>query len=296
MNIIIEDANTNLTFYKNNIPFNYQKMIEENPSQYTALGARSEDAFIGIIIAKKNLHVSIMHIIYLAVSEWNSNTGVEEMLIYTLEDIARKEEIRFINFDYLGNNQDYFKYIDGILRKNNWSALQPKKCIYIAKRFYIEKESWFRKYLQNIKSLVFTEWGLLSSEELQELQEGEGVWYPKKHSPFNNQQNEIDRAASVAVKAEGKVIGWFLTQEVTRTMGLVKSIFLHEDYRSFSNSKQFIIVGTMQLFARKEWEYVMFGIEENDKQMANFVNRNLKQAIVNKKQIYSSLKKVSPMK
>lgn len=293
MNIIIENAITNFEFYQNNIPLNYQKMIEKHPSDYIALGARSEESFIGIIMAKKNLKISIIEIVYLAVSDWNKTTGVEEMLIYALEDKAQKEKVNFINFDYFDNNDlDYLKYIDGILRKNNWSSLRTKNYIYITRSFKVEEHYWFRRFIKNTKNLSIFQWGLLSEDDRQKLKEEEGNGYPKKLSPFIN-EDQIDKKSSIGVKADGKVVGWFLIQEVSPTMVFIKSVYLKEGYRSIANIKQLMSTGIMQTIYKSKSKYVMFSIGESNKQMLNFVERKFKNAIISKKPVYRSLKRIN---
>lgn len=268
-------------------------MIEKYPSDYIALGARSEDSFIGIILAKKNLKISIIEIVYLAVSDWNKNTGVEEMLIYALEDRVKKEKFHFINFDYLDNNDsEYLKYIDGILRKNNWSSLQSKNYIYITRGFKVEDQYWFGRFMKNNQSLSIFQWGLLSEDDRQKLKEEEGNGYPKKLSPFIN-EDQTDLKNSIGVKADGRVVGWFLTQEVSPTMVFIKSVYLKEGYRSIANIKQLMSTGIMQTIYQNKSKYVMFSIEESNKQMLNFVERKFKNAIISKKPVYRSLKRIN---
>lgn len=290
MKITIENVMTNLTFYQNFIPLNFQKMIEESPSQFTVLGARSEDDFAGLVVAKKYKHSSLMKIKYLAVSEWNKNTGLEEMFLYLLEDIASVEKLHYIHFEYSGNKDDYFHYLDGLLRKNSWTLLRPKTNNYILRRNNVANELRINKHFQSNHDLMFFEWGLLPAGERVEVSEGEGKWYPRKHSPF--QDEEIIESSSLGVKFDGKVIGWFLLQRLDQQTIKVKSIYLKEEFRNVRNSVQLLNIGLIQSLKLHNWQFMMLSIDDENKQLQTFVERVLRRAIYSKSIVYNSKKRV----
>ncbi|RKJ30046.1 hypothetical protein D7X33_41925, partial [Butyricicoccus sp. 1XD8-22] len=130
----------------------------------------------GIILAKKNLKISIIEIVYLAVSDWNKTTGVEEMLIYALEDKAQKEKVNFINFDYFDNNDlDYLKYIDGILRKNNWSSLRKKLYLYNSE-FQSRRTLLVQKIYKKYSKSVNISMGVTIRRRPSKAKRGRGKW------------------------------------------------------------------------------------------------------------------------
>ena len=290
LKIKIENAMSNLTFYERFIPLNFQKMIEESPTRFTVLGARSENEYAGLIIAKKSKKASLMKIIYLVVSEWNKNTGLEEMFLYLLEDIARVEKIQYIHFEYIGDRNGYFQYIDGLLRKNSWSLLKPNYINYLLRRKAIANELRINKHFKSNHELLFFEWGLLSLDEQLEIVEGEGKWYPKKHSP--SFESEKIEKSSIGVRFNGKVIGWFLIQRLKKQTILVKSIYLKEEFRNEQNSIQLLIIGLIQSLKLHNWQYMRLHIDDDNKQLQTFLERVLRRAIQNKTIVYSSMKKV----
>ncbi|SOC34916.1 hypothetical protein [Ureibacillus acetophenoni] len=290
MKITIENALSNYSFYENFIPLNVQNMIEESPEQFTVLGARSKEEYAGIVIAKKNIDLSLMRIHYIAVSDWNKNTGLEEMFLYLLEDIASVEKIRQIHFEYNGDRNEYFYYMDGLLRKNNWTSFRPKSFNYLLSRNGIMQELRYNKHFNSNNHLVFFEWGLFPANERLEVLRGEGKWYPHNHSPFNDDE-KIEKS-SLGVKLDGKVIGWFIIQRVEKQTIIVKSIFLKEEFRSAQNCIQLLIIGFIQTLKLPGWQYLILNLDDQNKQLQLFVERVLRRAVLNKSVEFISKKKV----
>jgi len=290
LKITIENAISNLPYYQNFIPLNYRKMIEESPGQFTVLGARSKDRYAGLIIAKKYKKASLMVINYLVASEWNKNTGLEEMFLYLLEDIASVEKIQHIHYEYSGERNEYFQYIGGLLRKNNWSSLRPSTFHYVLHRNAIVNELRYNNYFNSNHELIFFEWGLYPSNKRFEIIEGEEKWFPKNHSLFADAQ-EVDKS-SLGVRLDGEVIGWFLIQRVDPQTIMVKSIYLKEEFRSNQNSTQLLIMGLMQALKLPNWQIMMLHIDDDNKQLQLFVDRVLRRAIQNKSVVYQSKKRV----
>lgn len=289
MKITIENALSNYSFYEDFIPLNVQNKIEESPEQYTVLGARSKGEYAGIVIAKKYLDASLMRIHYIAVSEWNKNTGLEEMFLYLLEDIASVEKIRQIHFEYSGDRNEYFYYMDGLLRKNNWTSFRPKSLHYLLSRNGIMQELRYNKHFNSNNDLVFFEWGLFPADKRLEVLEGEGKWYPHDHSPFIEEKFE---KSSLGVKYNGTVIGWFLIQRVEQRTIMIKSIFLKEEFRSEQNIIQLLIIGFIQTLKLPGWQYLILNLDDENKQLQLFVERVLRRAIQNKSVEFISKKKV----
>ncbi|CAM5191256.1 N-acetyltransferase domain-containing protein OS=Ureibacillus acetophenoni OX=614649 GN=SAMN05877842_101161 PE=4 SV=1 [Ureibacillus acetophenoni] len=290
MKITIENYMTNPTFYQTHIPSNFLKMIEESPSQFTILGARSENEYAGLIISKKYKSTSSMKIKYLAVSDWNKHTGLEEMFFYLLEDIARVEHIRHIQFEYIGDKNDYFYYIDGLLRKNSWTSLHPSTIHYTLLRSQLTTIVRNNKHFRSNNDLEFFEWGLLPTKNQKELLEGEGNWYPKKQSPFAH--SEKYEKFSLGVRAGHQVIGWFLIQRVKEHVIHVKSIFLREEFRNAQNSTQLLNMGCIQALKIPNWQYMTISVDEENGHLKTYVDRVFRGAIQNKATLYSSNKKV----
>ncbi|RKJ30049.1 hypothetical protein D7X33_41920 [Butyricicoccus sp. 1XD8-22] len=76
-------------------------------------------------------------------------------------------------------------------------------------------------------------------------------------------------------------------------MVFIKSVYLKEGYRSIANIKQLMSTGIMQTIYQSKSKYVMFSIGESNKQMLNFVERKFKNAIISKKPVYRSLKRIN---
>lgn len=281
---------TNPTFYQTFIPSNFQKMIEESPTQFTILGARSETEYAGLIISKKYKTTSSMKIKHLAVSEWNKHTGLEEMFLYLLEDIARVEHIRHIQFEYIGDKNEYFYYIDGILRKNSWTSLHPNTIYYTLLRNQLTNIARNNKHFRSNSDLDFFEWGLLPTKNHMELLEGEGNWYSKKQSPFNH--SEKNEKLSLGVRVGDRIIGWFLMHRVKEHVLHVKSIFLREEFRNAQNSTQLLNMGCIQSLKVPNWQYMTISIDEENEHLKTYVDRVFRNAIQNKAILYSSQKKV----
>ena len=281
---------SNHTFYRNFIPFQLLKMIEESKEEFTILGARCKEDYAGIVVTKKYKEASVMKIIYLSVSEWNRNTGLEEMFFYLLEDIASSEKIHQIHFEYSGDRNEYFHYIDGLLRKNNWSSLKPKSFNYLLFRNAISRDLKYNRHFNSNQELIFFEWGLFPSDQRFEIIQGNEKWYPKTHDSFLD--TERIEKSSLGVRLNEEVIGWFLIERFDSQTLLVKSIYLKEEYRSTQNSRQLLIIGLMQCLKLHGWKNLILNMDDENKQLQLFIERVLRRSIQNKTIMYISMKKV----
>ena len=121
----------------------------------------------------------------------------------------------------------------------------------------------------------FTKWGDVTDEEKAEIRKKQeaGPWFPNDVSPFLLEEI-IEPDVSIALRFEGKIIGWLVIHRITHETLEYTSLFVEDEHRSFKIGHLLMGEGINRQAAQEKYPKFLFTAKAENKTMVRFIERN----------------------
>jgi GNAT superfamily N-acetyltransferase len=179
--------------------------------------------------------------------------------------------IERIRFDYYSGKSST-SALEAFLHRNKWSPPSLTAKVYHIDR-HIAEAPWLRNHPMPA-GITVIHWTQLTSSQESELREQEGVLYPSFLSPFKTIA-PLEKSNSVALEAEGRIVGWTITYRLSEDTVLYDAVFVTPQYQL--SGLAFMLLSrsvTMQLDAGIP--YGMFTVNVSTPFMLSIADRRLR--------------------
>ncbi|SFB56442.1 Acetyltransferase (GNAT) family protein [Cohnella sp. OV330] len=257
------------------------------PASFLALGARRGAEPVGVAIAERREASDTAGLLALTVSEPERRQGVGRALFGEIETALRQTGTRAIGAEYLGG-ADPDTVEAAFLKACGFG--KPRHGIQIwggSTGLHPEMPWVYRLRLPDVFAVrPFT---TLTTQEYEEVRQGEGVWYTPDYSPFAD-ENLIDKERSLLLRYGGAVVGWMIFEPFdTRTM-LFKTMFVHPRHQRMGRGIALAAEGGRRLIRDPAFSEWLLFVEARNADMVRFLARHVSCPGVQKEVLWRTVK------
>lgn len=289
MEIVLENAALHLDTYKFMMTPNHVHLITEEGSNHFAMGVRTHEAAIGYVLVRTLAAISRANIIELKIEQKFARSGLEEMLLRTVERTLRAKNYHTLTFDCVFQEGDTARK-EFLQPSEGWDEGELLSYVWIADFQAISRAEWIKK--QRIpKGFELFSWDELSESERQDIVAGCDQWYPEKLSPLK-EKHLMNSSLSVGLRYGGSVIGWMIMQRAAKNMVLFKSQFIREEYRRLGRGILLIAEAIRRASEIEGMAYGMFVVEKDNADMLRLANRHFAPFVIRRKSFFSFQKQL----
>ena len=290
MNIVLENAARSLDKYKVIMPPNHVHLITQENSDYFAFGAGTDATAVGYILVRTVPKESMANVIALEIDQKLAGSGLEEVLLGTVEKKLREKNYHTLTFDCIfQENEPVSKAF--LSRDEGWGEGELLSHILTSKLQGISREAWVTKH-RLPKGFEFFSWDELTTGEKEYIETGCDQWYPSKLSPLQ-EAHMMNAQLSVGLRYQGSVVGWMIVQRTAKNMVLFKTQFIRDEFRSLGRGVFLIAEGIRRTSRVEGMDYGMFVVEKENNDMLHFTNRHFAPYIIRRKSLFSFRKVLS---
>ncbi len=226
----IEDPDTAAEFAEMTYPAYRPLVLENGPG--LRLAARYQGQPVGLAVAFPQQPPDAEVLSIFVVPEMRSQ-GLGTAMLQVLEGSLRDYGVERLQFVY-PTGKPITPAVERMLGKAGWPAPRPRMLLFTtrvdqASIERLQQAGWFHK-TQSPRGCEVFAWSELKPSEAESMrrQQAEAEWYPEMLSPFNEPE-AMDRQASLGVRFQGRVVGWFVCHRTSEDTLRYTSLFVRSD-------------------------------------------------------------------
>jgi len=284
MEIALENVALHLEKYKLMMTPNHNHLITREMSNHFALGVSAGGSAIGFVLVRTRATISQANIIELKIEQKFAGSGLEKILLRTVENKLREKNYHTLTFDCAFHEGETATK-EFLQPGEGWDERELISYIWITDLQGISRAEWVGK--QRIpKDFELFSWDELSVSERQDIEAGYGQWYPENLSPLQ-EEHQMNASLSVGLRYRGNVIGWMIVQRAAKNMVLFKTQFIREDYRKLGRGMLLIAEAIRRTSKIEGMAYGMFVMDKDNADMIRLANKHFAPYVIHRKMFYS---------
>lgn len=234
--------------------------------------AKSGDQAVGLILGLPDQTGQYFRVVSLKVKPEFQNKKIAVGLLLALEESLVKEGFVSIDLQYR-SHWPTVPILKRLIKRLSWN--DPVLGLTICQSIAQHALPVFHTNYQLPEGYEFTPWGKVSDWEKQQMktQQAEKAWFPEDVSPFQL-EHMIESNVSVALRYQGKIVGWLIQVKITEETLEYTSLFVHPDHRSFKVAHLLMGEGIRRQIDQGRFKKLLFTVKASNNTMKRFIERN----------------------
>ncbi len=200
-----------------------------NTSVFTVCATDADGSPVGLALGRCNPDPNSAESVQLAslfVRSESRGAGVGAGLLAAFSELCKRREKTEICATYM-TGQRFTGALERLLARSGWSAPETRMLAIRATLKSIQPAPWMKTFLLP-ERMEIVRWLDLSQEDRTRIAESqqEQAWIPADLYPFDHEIN-CDPVTSLALKLEGRVVGWVINHQVENVLRFTCS-FMHQ--------------------------------------------------------------------
>ncbi|MFD2331050.1 GNAT family N-acetyltransferase [Cohnella sp. GCM10020058] len=276
--------------YTGLIPPELSHVLQQRlPASFLALGARRGAEPVGMAIAERREASDTAGLLALTVREPERRQGVGRTLFGEIETALKQTGTRAIGAEYLGGT-DPATAEAAFLKACGFDEPLPGIHIWGGSTGLHPEMPWVHR-LRLPDEFTFSPFRTLTTQEYEEVWQGEGVWYTPDYSPFADEKL-IDKERSLLLRYGGAVVGWMIFEPFdTRTL-LFKTMFVHPRHQRMGRGIALAAEACRRLVRDPAFSEWLLFVEGRNTDMVRFLNRHVACPGVQKEVLWRTVKRL----
>ncbi|MDI4649885.1 GNAT family N-acetyltransferase [Cohnella hashimotonis] len=258
------------------------------PASFLALGACRGGEPVGLALAERREATDTASLLALTVAESARRQGVGRALFDEIETALKQTGTRAIGAEYLGGTDPgtseaaflkacgFDEPLHGIHIWGGSTGLHPEM-------------PWVHQ-LRLPDVFTVSPFKTLTTQEYEEVRQGEGVWYTPDYSPFAD-EDLIDKERSLLLRYGGAVVGWMIFEPFdTRTI-LFKTMFVHPRHQRMGRGIALAAEAGRRLIRDSDFSEWLLFVEGRNMDMVRFLHRHVACPGVQKEVLWRTVKR-----
>ena len=237
------------------------KGFEQKYHLLIAVKDRKAVAMLTFHIDEDNKFAEIVSVFVL---KGHREKGIAAELFSKMEKFVITKNIKTIGMIY-HSNMDSFEAIEKIADRNKWEYRNDSLINYKVKNDIDPDHPYYRKKYKLPEDYEIFSWGEIAKDDKEYIlkkQESE-EWFSPSLWPFIF-ENKVHSGASIGIKYQGNVIGWFVAYQFLENYLQVNCMFMDKEHRKSGMGLLFWLEATKRI-ARSGIPYITYQIEIPDK-------------------------------
>ncbi|WP_271754511.1 GNAT family N-acetyltransferase [Cohnella sp. JJ-181] len=263
--------------------------LQRLPTSFLTLGAYREGRPVGLAIAERREGTETAGLLALTVAEPERRHGLGRMLLEEIEAVLLQTGIRVIGAEFLGGTEPGTPEA-AFLRACGFNEPRPGIHIWGGSTGLHPELPWVHK-LRLPDTFDVAPFTTLTRQEYEEIQRGEGVWYPPDFSPFADEEL-IDKERSLILRADGEVVGWMILEPFDARTMLFKTMFVRRRHQRMGRGIALAAEMGRRLVRDSAFSEWLLFVEARNEDMVRFLHRRVSRPGVQKEVLWRTVKRI----
>lgn len=213
-------------------PRHKQKMYgSTQPIQPLAVAAVADGAVIGLALAELPIEGrGKPELLSVFVRQAVRRQGVGTRLVAEIAEEIAKLDFSVVTAIYMTGKPEIVG-LEKIFWKQGWTPPDTRMTVLRLTADDLDKLSWMHwtRMPKNYETILWTDVRPEDIEGLKASDEEEG-WIPPDLRPWQHDQNGFEPTTSMALKIDGRIVGWVVNHALSDTMVRYTSSYIHPDH------------------------------------------------------------------
>lgn len=235
-----------LSHFKSNLhPFFAGKLPGSGAeAKFHALTVTQNNQLAGLAVAGMRNNNQAIQIHSLWVHTGHRNKGLGTRMLFTIEDIAKKNNIKVLDFMY-HDDWENVNITENLFSNAGWAEPRFAQEVIILDNKTVLQQPWVQKALaMHDENVELFPWPQVSEKEKQEILswQGQPNGYPPHLNPFRELKLK-DTPISHGARVNGKIAGWCIVHWYSDDTVQCSSLFVKEEYRKYKLAERLTAIG-----------------------------------------------------